>query len=224
MIFGNRIQTPPVTKNLIITNVIIYIACMLNESFMTQTFALFYPASRFFHFWQPVTHMFLHGNLMHLFFNMYALWFFGTMMENTIGSKKFAILYFVSGLGAAALHLGVEALQAASFMNDMADGVQSAAQIYAILKSTPTVGASGAVYGLLISYAMLFPNTRLTLIFPPITMRTRTWALIFIGVELLTGILGTADGIAHFAHLGGVLFGWLLISYWRKKGTLFDRY
>ena len=94
-------------------------------------------------------------------------------------------------------------------------------QAYQTLKMTPTVGASGAIYGLLIGYAMLFPNAQLTLIFPPITLTAKWWIIIFAVIELVTGVTGMAAGIAHFAHLGGMLFGFLLIRYWRKKGTLF---
>ena len=108
-------------------------------------------------------------------------------------------------------------------MNQLAQGVQGAAVSYAQLKMTPTVGASGAIYGVLIAYALLFPDSRLTLLFPPVSLSAKWMVIIFAGIELITGITGTADGMAHFAHLGGMLFGWLLITYWRKNGTLFDR-
>lgn len=215
---------PRVTKNLIIINVIMFIATLVNENFMLSTFAMFYPTSAYFHFWQPVTHMFMHGSIWHIFFNMYTLYIFGSVLERMIGEKKFLIFYFVCGLGAAALHTGVEYLQAQHLMDAIADGSADAAQRYVQLKLTPTLGASGAVYGLLIAYAMLFPDATLTLIFPPISLSAKAWVLIFAGIELLTGVTGTVGGVAHFAHLGGMLFGFLLIKYWRKKGTLFDRY
>lgn len=221
--YYDRIQTPTVTKNLIIINVIFFLATMLSKDFMISSFALFYPASKFFHWWQPLTHMFMHGGFVHIFFNMYALWIFGSVVERMIGSRKFLIFYFVCGFGAAALHVGVEYLQAQTFMARIAEGSQSAMQAYSHLKSIPTVGASGAIYGVLIGYAMLFPQSRLTLIFPPISLSARTWVMIFVGIELLTGVTGTADGVAHFAHLGGMLVGWLLFKYWRKKGILFER-
>lgn len=223
MIFGNRIETPTVTKNLVIVNVIVFLATALGGEFMYRIFALYYPASQYFHWWQFVTHMFMHGNFPHLFFNMYALWIFGSVVERMIGSQKFLTFYMICGLGAAALHLGVGFLEAQNFMTQIADGSTTAAQSYMRLKMTPTVGASGAIYGVLIAYAMLFPQSRLTLIFPPISLKARTWVMIFVGIELLTGITGTAEGVAHFAHLGGMLVGFLLITYWRKKGTLFDR-
>jgi len=214
---------PRVTKNLIIINAIIFLAYMINKEFMITSFALFYPTSRYFHWWQVVTHMFMHGSFWHIFFNMYTLYIFGVVLERMIGEKKFLIFYFTCGLGAAALHLGVEYLQAQGFINAIADGSQTAAQSYMQLKSTPTVGASGAIYGVLIGYAMLFPESRLTLIFPPVTLSAKWMVIIFAAIEVFTGVTGTADGVAHFAHLGGMLFGWILINYWRKKGTLFDR-
>ena len=221
--FSSRIQTPEVTKNLIIVNVIVYLATVLGGDFMYRLFALYYPASQYFHWWQIVTHMFMHGGFMHILFNMYALWIFGSVVERMIGSKKFLIFYFVCGLGSAAMHMGVEFLQAQSLMSAISEGSQEAMSSYVKLKAVPTVGASGAIYGVLIAYAMLFPQSTLTLIFPPISLKARTWVLIFVGIELLTGIAGTSDGVAHFAHLGGMLLGWLLIMYWRKRGTLFDR-
>ncbi|MBQ9476831.1 MAG: rhomboid family intramembrane serine protease [Bacteroidales bacterium] len=223
--FGQNFSNiPTVTRNLLVINVILYVATLINENFMISTFALFYPTSQYFHWWQILTHMFMHGSIWHIFFNMYALYIFGCVVERMIGTRKFLIFYFLCGLGAAALHLGVEAIQAASLMDKIADGSQAAAQSYMQLKMTPTVGASGAIYGVLIGYAMLFPTARLTLIFPPITLSAKAWVLIFVGIELLTGITGTADGVAHFAHLGGMLVGWILILWWRKRGTLFDRY
>lgn len=218
-----RPQTPGVTKNLITVNIIVYLATMLNRNFMVSTFALFYPTSVYFHWWQPITHMFMHGGFFHIFFNMYTLYVFGSVLERMIGSRKFGIFYFVCGLGAAALHLGVEYLQAQSFMNAMADGAQFAASQYAQLKMIPTLGASGAIYGCLIGYAMLFPDSRLTLIFPPVSLSAKWMVIIFAGIELLTGVTGTAEGVAHFAHLGGMIIGFLLIMYWKKQGTLFDR-
>ena len=216
-------NVPRVTKNLILINVIMFFATMINEDLMIRWFALFYPSSQYFHWWQFVTHMFMHGGFWHILFNMYTLYVFGSVLERMIGEKKFLIFYFVCGLGAAALHTGVEFLQAHSYLSAIAEGSQAAAQSYHALKLTPTVGASGAIYGVLIGYAMLFPDTRLTLIFPPVTLSAKVWVLIFAGIELLTGVTGTVGGVAHFAHLGGMLIGFLLIWYWRRQGTLFDR-
>ena len=216
---------PKVTRNLLIINIILFAATLINQDFMVRNFALFYPASQYFRPWQIITHMFMHGGIWHIVFNMYALVMFGSIIERTIGEKKFLILYFVCGLGAVALHLGVQYIQAQTFLAGIAKGTANAAANYAALKMTPTLGASGAIYGLLIAYAMLFPDARLSLIFLPFTsMSSKTWVIIFAVIELLTGITGTVSGVAHFAHLGGMLFGWLLIRYWKKKGTLFNDY
>lgn len=217
-------NVPRVTKNLITVNCIIFLAYLINKEFMVTTFALFYPTSRYFHWWQIFTHLFMHGSFWHLFFNMYTLLIFGSVVENMIGEKKFILFYFICGLGAVALHLGVQYFQAQSYMTAIAAGSATAGSAYMQLKMIPTVGASGAIYGVLLAYAMLFPDSRLTLLFPPVSLKAKWLLAIFVGIELLVGVMGTADGIAHFAHLGGMLFGLLMITYWRKQGTLFDRY
>ena len=218
-------NVPRVTRNLIIINVLMFIGTLVNEEAMLKAFALFYPTSPYFHWWQYITHMFMHGGWWHIFFNMYSLFIFGSVLERIIGEKKFLIFYFVCGLGAVALHTGVQYLQAQSYMAEIAKGSKEAMDAYQMLKMTPTVGASGAIYGLLIGYAMLFPDLKLTLIFPPVTLSAKWWIIIFAAIELVTGVTGVASGIAHFAHLGGMLFGFLLIRYWHKKGTLFpNRY
>ena len=214
---------PPVTKNLIIINVIVFVASLLNQNFMIGTFALFYPTSVYFHWWQVVTHMFMHGGFWHIFFNMYTLLIFGCVVERIIGSKKFLLFYFICGLGAVALHLGVEYLQMQSYMQGAALGNATAIQNIAMIKNTPTVGASGAIYGVLMGYAMLFPESRMTLLFPPVTLSAKWMVAIFAAIELFTGVTGISAGIAHFAHLGGMLIGWLMILWWRKRGVLFDQ-
>ena len=211
------------TRNLIILNIIVFIATLINREFMTAEFALFYPTSRYFHWWQVLTHMFMHGGFWHILFNMYTLWLFGSVVENIIGSKKFLLFYFICGLGAAGLHLGVEFLQMQSFMEGAALGNNVALQNIAVIKLTPTVGASGAIYGVLIGYAMLFPASKMTLLFPPVTLSAKWMVIVFAAIELLTGVTGTVAGVAHFAHLGGMLIGWLMIFYWRKRGKLFDK-
>ncbi len=213
-------RIPPVTRSLLIINVIMFAATLVNEDFMIRTFAMFYPASPLFRWWQPLTHMFMHGGWWHIFFNMYTLVMFGMVVERALGTKKFLILYFVTGLGAVALHTGVEWLG----IHRLAASTDLAAQadVLDILR-TPMVGASGAVYGVLVAFAMLYPEARMTLIFPPVTLDAKWMVAIFIGIELLTGITGTQMGIAHFAHLGGALFGFLLILYWRKRGELWRR-
>ena len=167
--------------------------------------------------------MFMHGGFWHIFFNMYTLIMFGMVVENYIGSKKFLMLYFICGLGAAGLHLGVEFLQMQSFMDSAALGHPGALQNISTIKLTPTVGASGAIYGLLIAYAMIFPQSRMTLLFPPVTLSAKWMVVAFAVIELLTGVTGTVAGVAHFAHLGGMLIGFIMIWAWRKKGILFDK-
>ena len=211
-------SVPTVTRNRVIINCIVFLATLINKGLMIETFALFYPTSPFFHWWQVVTHMFMHGGFWHIFFNMYTLFIFGTVLERSLGSRKFLIFYFVTGLGAVALHTGVEWLQAVSYLSA---GTPAAAAAYQRLLYTPTLGASGAIYGVLIGYAMLYPDSILTLIFPPISLKAKWFVLIFAAIELLTGVTGTNDGVAHFAHLGGMLFGWLLIRWWRKRGKLY---
>ena len=218
-------RIPPVTRSLLIINVIMFAATQINEylmndDFMVRTFAMFYPAHPLFRWWQPLTHMFMHGGWWHIFFNMYTLVMFGMVVERALGTKKFLILYFVTGLGAVALHTGVEWLD----IHRLAASASPTAQTDIIdMLRTPMVGASGAIYGVLVAFAMLYPEARMTLIFPPVTLDAKWMVIIFVGIELLTGITGTQVGIAHFAHLGGALFGFLLILYWRKRGELWRR-
>ena len=213
-------NVPKVTKNLILINVLIFAATLFNENFMIGTFGMFYPSSAYFRWWQPVTHMFMHGGFWHIFFNMYTLFIFGTVVERIIGSKKFLFFYFICGLGAAGLQMLTQYIEMQSFLSSES---QAALKGIIALKSTPTVGASGAIYGVLIAYAMLFPESRMTLIFPPVTLSAKWMVVIFAAIELFTGIAGWADGIAHFAHLGGMLIGWIMIRFWRKRGVLFER-
>ena len=208
-------QIPTVTKNLVAINILMFIATLVNEIFMVANFAMFYPASPFFKPWQILTHMFMHGGFWHIFFNMYSLLMFGSILERSLGTKKYLIFYFVTGLGAVALHTGVEWMQARVFI------ANAAVDAYQKLLVTPTLGASGAIYGVLIGFAMLYPQARLTLIFPPIPMTSKWLVIIFAAIELFSGINGIQDGVAHFAHLGGMLFGWLLIRWWRKQGKLY---
>lgn len=208
-------QIPTVTKNLVAINILMFIATLINENFMVANFAMFYPASPFFKPWQILTHMFMHGGFWHIFFNMYSLLMFGSILERSLGPKKFLIFYFVTGLGAAALHTGVEWMQARVFI---ANGAVNA---YQALLMTPTLGASGAIYGALIGFAMLYPQAQLMLIFPPIPVKAKWLVVIFAVIELFSGINGIQESVAHFAHLGGMLFGWLLIRWWRKHGKLY---
>ena len=214
---------PAAIKHIIIINVLMMLLTLMRENFMYETFALFYPTSPFFHWWQPVTHMFMHGGFWHLFFNMYTLFIFGSVLERVWGTKKFLVFYFVTGLGAALVHTGVEWIQMQSLISKAAEGPSAAMASIHAMKMPPTVGASGAIYGVLMGYAMLYPDSVLTLIFPPISLKAKWFVLIFAAIELLTGVTGTGGGIAHFAHLGGLIFGFLLMWYWKKNNTLYSR-
>ena len=188
----------PVTVHLIIINVIVFLATRANPDFMYNNFALFYPATPWFKIWQPLTYMFMHGGFWHLFFNMYSLYIFGMAVERITGRNRFMILYFLCGFGAAAAQLGVQALMPA-------------------IQAVPTVGASGCIYGVIIAFAMIFPEAKLTLIFPPITLSAKWMAVIFIGLEIFFSISGAQANVAHVAHLGGALIGFLLIWWWYKR-------
>lgn len=195
---------PPAVKNLLIINIIVFFGTSLIGDSMYQWFALFPVGSVFFRWWQFVTHMFMHGNFAHIFFNMWSLIMFGPLLERLWGSKKFLIFYFVCGLGAALCH-------------ELVLLTQPVANI-------PTVGASGAIYGLLLGFGMLYPNYVLTLVFPPVSLKAKWFVVIFAAIELLTGVVGTHDGVAHFAHLGGMLFGLILILIWKKKGKMYTEW
>lgn len=207
----------PVVKNLVVINTVVLIATMIIGDPMYEKFALFAFNSPFFKPWQFLTHMFMHGGFWHLLFNMYTLMIFGSVLENAWGSKKFLLFYMVTGLGAALCHDLVLYLQWQHFT-----AAGNAAAALSILR-TPTVGASGAIYGVLLGFGMLFPNAELRLLFFPFFPLKAKWFVVIFGViELLTGISGTADGVAHFAHLGGMLFGLLLILWWKKNNKMYE--
>lgn len=205
----------PVVKNIIIINVIMFLLTIIKEEFMIEKFALFYFGSPLFQPYQLVTHMFMHGGFTHIFFNMYTFYFFGVALERVWGSKKFLVYYFVTGLGAALLHNGVQYLEVLHY-----EAVGDFMSLK-ILNMIPTVGASGAIYGLLLAYGMLFPNDRIMLLIPPIPLKAKYFVIIFGGLELLLGLSNPGGSIAHFAHLGGMLFGLVLILYWKKNNRMY---
>lgn len=204
-------RIPPVVKNIIIINCLMLLAMLIKEDFMLENFALFYPDSPFFKPYQFITHMFMHGGFGHLFFNMYAFFLFGTVLEQVWGSKKFFIYYMVTGLGAAAFHTFTNWLLSLGYGPEQ----------YHMLLLTPTVGASGAVFGVLLAYGMLFPNNVLQLLLPPIAIKAKWFVLIYGGLELALGLSSPGSQVAHFAHVGGMLFGFILIKYWNKKGRMY---
>ena len=212
---------PPVVKNLIVINVLMYLITAITGNFMYENFALFYFKSPFFKPYQLVTHMFMHGGFTHILFNMYTLYIFGCVLERVWGSQKFLFYYFVTGIGAALLHMGVMYLQLRGYIADFNAGdmfVQSSIQSILV---TPTVGASGAIYGLLLAYGMLFPDNIMQLIFPPVALKAKWFVIIFGALELLLGLSGRGGDVAHFAHLGGMIFGFFLILYWKKNNRMY---
>ncbi|MBW7844344.1 MAG: rhomboid family intramembrane serine protease [Bacteroidia bacterium] len=258
---------PPVVKNLLIINGLCYMLSLVLQDRMgidiNRYVGLFHPESVYFRPYQLVTHLFMHGSFTHLLFNMFSLWMFGSVLENYWGPKRFLIYYFITGLGAAALHLGVsmyevhqvkvvvqdylanpsynafytlqqingnlfdteqlqQFLQSWNMDQSNTQYIQYSQEIAnAILQrqlNIPTVGASGAVYGLLLAFGMLFPNTLLFMIFIPIPIKAKYFVMIYGALELYQGVANNAgDNVAHFAHLGGMLFGYFLIKYWNKR-------
>ena len=204
---------PPVVKNLLIINTIMLLATMVTANFLYEELALFYPASPFFKPYQYITHIFMHGSFVHLFFNMYALWVFGCALEYVWGSKRFFLFFMATGIGAAVFHTFVLWLTAAS--------LPAYAQAYFDLLRTPTVGASGAIYGVLLGYGMLFPNNVLQMLFPPIAIKAKWFVVIFGALELILGLADRGGNIAHFAHLGGMIFAYIFIRLWKRKGNLY---
>ena len=212
---------PPVVKNLIMINVLMYLITVITGNFMYENFALFYFKSPFFKPYQLVTHMFMHGGFTHILFNMYTLYIFGCVLERVWGSQKFLFYYFVTGIGAALLHMGVMYLQLRGYIADYNAGDMFAQSSIQSILVTPTVGASGAIYGLLLAYGMLFPDNIMQLIFPPVALKAKWFVIIFGALELLLGLSGRGGNVAHFAHLGGMIFGFFLILYWKKNNRMY---
>ena len=209
----NGVRTfPPVTLTLIVLCVV---AFLLQNSLGNPALYDFmlWPLGQFsdrmqngevvtvgFELWQLVSYAFLHGDMGHLFFNMFALYMFGAPLEHTWGSQRFAVYYFVSVIGAGLVQLAV-----------VSYAVTHGGELY------PTIGASGGVFGVLLAYGMLFPNHRVMLLFPPIPMKARTFVIGYGLLELILGVTRSQEGVAHFAHLGGMLFGFVLLQYWRRR-------
>ena len=218
---------PIVTRNLLIINVLVYLLAsvvQLGGKSLTDWGALHFFMASDFHLYQFITYQFLHGGFTHLFFNMFALWMFGCVIENVWGPKKFIFYYIFCGIGAG---LCQEMVQYISFA---ADGLTSLdpAQVLnvngqrlmtvdQIMNLSSTIGASGAVYGILLAFGMTFPNERI-FIFPlPIPIKAKWFVAIYAIIEFVSAMSSVGDGVAHMAHIGGMLFGFLLILYWRKR-------
>lgn len=230
--FGAMFQNMPnVVKNLLIINILFALATFVMERQGVNLIAelgLFYPDSPFFKPYQLVTHFFMHGGLMHIFFNMFALVMLGSHLERVWGPKRFLLFYFVTALGAAALHMGVQAFEVYQLCGDFLPFHHEAmvsdtvgAKVSDIL-FTPTVGASGAIYGLIMAFALLFPNTEFMLLFPPIPIKAK-WMAVLLGLFALYSGYQNAhgDSVAHFAHLGGMLFGFIMIKIWQRRKSDF---
>lgn len=214
-------QLPPITKNLLIINVLVYLAQLVFERYgvdLANLLGLHFVLASDFKIWQLVTYMFLHGGFFHLFFNMFSLWMFGRIIEQVFGPKRFLLFYFVCGIGAGLMQelfqfgqYGVEGLAAYEFVN--LDGFRMTMDEY--LNMWTTIGASGACYGVLLAFGMTFPNERIMLLIPPIPLKAKYFVIGYAAIELFAAFGSGGGNIAHFAHLGGMLFGWLLILYWR---------
>lgn len=193
---------PPVTRNLLIINAIVWLACLLFGQ-LVYYLALFNYDSGYFKIYQLITYMFTHVNFDHIFFNMFALFMFGGTIENYWGQKQYLIYYLVTGIGAGLVQLLV-------------------CHWEGVVQPVPTIGASGAVFGLLLAFGMLFPETPLFLMFIPIPVKAKYMVIGYGVIEFFMGVENrTGDNVAHFAHLGGMLFGIILILYWRKKRKTF---
>ena len=193
---------PPVTRALLLINVAAFCIGLFIGPLFTRVFGLWPLASDLFLPWQVVTYAFLHAGLGHLFFNMLGLWMFGSELEQTWGRQRFIRFYAASVLTAAAAQLLVTWLLGSTY---------------------PTVGASGGLFGLLLAYGMTFPNRTIVPLIPPIPMKAKVFVAIYGGLELLMGVTGTASGVAHFAHLGGMLGGFLMLRYWRGQSPFTGR-
>lgn len=212
---------PTVVKNLLIINVLMYLATITMSRFnidLTNILGLHFFKASDFRLYQLVTYMFMHGSFGHLFFNMFALWMFGNTLENLWGSQRFLLFYMVCGVGAGLCQELVQYIEYAAELSNYAT-VNTGSRIIpmdAYLNMMNTVGASGAVYGLLLAFGMTFPNSMIYLyfLFP---IKAKWFVIGYAVIELITGFTGV-DNVAHFAHLGGMLFGLILILYWRKHG------
>ena len=235
LLFFNMNNITPVVKNLLIINVIFFFATWLFQQqgiVLTDYLAVYYFNSSLNNFCEPITYMFMHGSMMHIFFNMFALYSFGSILEAHWGGKRFINFYLITGLGALALQWGVQAFEVyqltGSSINNLAtltvqneSDLRTLQQIY----FGPMVGASGAIFGLLVAFAMLYPNLEMYIMFIPVPIKAKYIIPVYIVIELTLGVAKIqGDSIAHFAHLGGALIGYILVKIWRNKNTYYDYY
>lgn len=221
---------PSITKNLLIINVLAFFATWVFEKQgldLTATFGLHFFMAQDFSLYQLVTYLFMHGSFMHLFFNMFAVWMFGTVMERVWGPKRFLIYYLVCGIGAGIIQEGVQYINYANENLAAYDFVMTSSgriTTEAYLNLWTTVGASGAVYAILLAFGMTFPNERMFIIPFPFPIKAKWLIGGYIVIEVWSALNTPGDGIAHMAHLGGMLFGFLLIRYWRKHPNIEQRF
>ncbi|HYK76296.1 MAG TPA: rhomboid family intramembrane serine protease [Daejeonella sp.] len=219
---------PPVVKNLLIINILFFIATAIFETkgiSLIELLGVYYFDSPKFKVWQLITYMFMHGGFAHILFNMFALFTFGSSLEYIMGSKRFLNFYLITGLGALALQMMVQALEIygitggitinpLTYSSNNTVAIKTLSEIY----YGPMVGASGAIFGLLIAFGMLFPNAELFIMFIPVPVKAKYIIPIYILVELFLGVAQfSGDSVAHFAHLGGALFGFILVKLWQLK-------
>lgn len=220
---------PTITKNLLIINVIAYLAMEVLKMMTVQSgtpidlndiFGLHFFMASDFHVYQIVTYMFMHGGMIHLFFNMFALWMFGCVVENVLGARNFLFYYILCGIGAGLFQEVAQFVQYAVEGYAAYEGVTLSTgniTMHAFLNSWTTVGASGAVYAILLAFGMIFPEQRI-FIFPlPIPIKAKWFVIFYAALELYSSFATTNDGVAHIAHLGGMVFGFFLLRYWKKS-------
>ena len=231
-------------KHLIILNALFFAASSLLGIDLNNFLALYFPENENFGIWQFVSHMFMHGGFMHILFNMYALWAFGSPLEQMWGRNKFIFFYFSAGLGAGLIYTAVNYFQFNSIHNDLISIGLRTSDIQSLLTSgkynsdilsqipeqklmeiyqiynTPAVGASGAIYGVLVAFGMTFPNAKLALIFLPVPISAKYFIPVLIALDLFSGVTGFSifgGGIAHFAHVGGAIIGFIIMWYWKNN-------
>ncbi|GAA4929697.1 rhomboid family intramembrane serine protease [Mucilaginibacter defluvii] len=219
----------PAVKNLLIINVIFFIATIsLKQLGLVEHLSAFYFDSPFFKFWQPITYLFMHGSFEHLLFNMIAVFMFGTVIEQTLGIKRFIEYYFITGLGALALHMFVQGLEVYSVLGSFTANTVNAGNVDDVaglikvrdIYSTPVLGASGAVFGILLAFGYLFPNAEVFIFFIPIPVKAKYVVTGYMLIELVLGVRNSpGDSVAHFAHIGGALFGFILLKIWGYRSS-----
>lgn len=215
-------QMPTVTKNLLILNVLVFFAAYVLNGYgvdLNRMFGLHFFLASDFRIYQLFTYMFMHAGFEHIFFNMFSVWMFGRVLEQVWGPRRFLLYYIVCGVGAGLCQELVQYIEYATVLAPY-DGVNAGGVIIQMadyLNMMNTVGASGAVYGILLAFGMLFPNNEIFMMFIPFPIKAKYFVIGYAAIELLLGLTNMGDQIAHFAHLGGMLFGLLLIMYWRKR-------